>query len=169
MKNVILIGMPGSGKSTIGVLLAKVLGYKFIDSDLLIQDREKRKLAQIMEQEGLEKFLEIEGQVNAGIHEERCIIATGGSVVYKDYAMEHLKEIGTVVYLKLPYHVLKRRLGDLRCRGVALKDGQTLKQLCDERMPLYEKYADITLDEGRLSVENTLEKLVEALEKQGIC
>ena len=156
-KNVILIGMPGSGKSTVGVVLAKVLGYRFIDSDLEIQSQEGKRLPELIEEFGTEGFLDIEARVNASIEAERCVIATGGSVVYRDSAMQHLKEIGTVVYLKL---ACEERRGDLRCRGVALQEGQTLQSLYEERIPLYEKYADITVDETNMSVEETMEQVV---------
>ena len=164
-QNVVLIGMPGVGKSTVGVILAKVLGYEFVDSDLLIQKAEKRLLREIIAQEGQAGFLKIENRVNASIDMEKTVIATGGSVVYFTEAMEHLKKIGTVVYLKLDYEILKKRLGNLRCRGVVLRKGQTLKDLYDERTPLYEKYADIVVDEKNLNIEETLQKILEKLEK----
>lgn len=163
MKNIILIGMPGSGKSTVGVVLAKVLGYRFLDSDLLIQEREGRLLSEIMEQEGIDGFIRIEEEINAGICTESCVIATGGSVVYGRKAMEHLGEIGTVVYLSLPIKELEARLGNLRCRGVVLREGQTLEDLYKERVPLYERYADVTVDETGMDVEQTLEMLVREL------
>lgn len=159
-KNVVLIGMPGSGKSTVGVVLAKVLGYRFLDSDLEIQQQEGKRLPELIEEFGTEGFLDIEGRVNASIEADHCVIATGGSVVYRENAMQHLKEIGTVVYLKLTCEQLKERLGDLRCRGVALHDGQNLEGLYKERIPLYEKYADIVVDETDLSVEETMEQVV---------
>ena len=134
-KNITLIGMPASGKSTVGVLLAKRLGYRFLDSDLLIQEQEGRLLKQIIEDEGLSGFLAIEEQVNRDICAERTVIAPGGSVIYGPSAMEHLKEISTVVYLKLGYGDLERRLGNLKDRGVALKDGMTLRELYEERVP----------------------------------
>lgn len=164
-QNVVLIGMPGVGKSTVGVILAKVLGYEFVDSDLLIQKAEKRLLREIIAQEGQAGFLKIENRVNASIDMEKTVIATGGSVVYCTEAMEHLKKIGTVVYLKLDYEILKKRLGNLRCRGVVLRKGQTLKDLYDERTPLYEKYADIVVDEKNLNIEETLQKIIEKLKK----
>lgn len=144
--NIILIGMPGCGKSTIGVVLAKSLGYRFIDSDLLIQEREHRLLHEIIAQDGLEAFNQIENQVNASIETTFSVIATGGSVIYGQEAMEHLKKIGTVIYLRLPENLLSERLGDLNQRGVSIKAGQTLHSLYEERIPLYEKYADITID-----------------------
>ncbi|SEK18832.1 shikimate kinase [Pseudobutyrivibrio ruminis] len=155
-ENVVLIGMPGVGKSTLGVVLAKELGFEFVDADLLIQKREKRLLKEIIAEEGVEGFLKIENDVNASISSTKTVIATGGSVIYGAEAMEHLKEIGTIVYLKLDYETLDSRLGSLKGRGVVLKDGQNLKSLYDERIPLYEKYADVTVDEGGLGLEETL-------------
>lgn len=165
MKNIVLIGMPGVGKSTAGVVLAKVLGYQFLDADLVIQEEEKRLLHEIIREEGTEGFIEIENRVNAGIQAEQSVIATGGSVVYGKEAMEHLKEIGTIVYLKLPYAILEKRLHNIKGRGVVLKEGQTLQDLYEERVVLYEKYADIIVDETNLNVEETIEKIIEALQK----
>lgn len=165
LKNIILIGMPGVGKSTVGVLLAKKLGYEFIDSDILIQTREKRMLKEIIAEEGLEGFLEIEADVNATVDINHVVLATGGSVVYKERAMKHLSKIGTVVYLKVGYKELEKRLGNLQERGVALKKGQTLKDLYEERCPLYEKYADIVLDEEKMGLDETLDKLLYKLRK----
>ncbi len=144
--------MPGCGKSTVGVVLAKILGCRFLDSDLLIQEQEDRLLSEIIGQEGIEGFEEIENRVNAGINVKKTVIATGGSVVYGKEAMEHLKSIGAVVYIKLPYEEIKHRLGDLTKRGVAIRKGQTLRELYDERQPLYEKYADIIADEEGRSI-----------------
>ncbi|MCR5835422.1 MAG: shikimate kinase [Lachnospiraceae bacterium] len=161
--NIVLIGMPGVGKSTVGVILAKILGYKFVDADLLIQEREGRLLKDIIATEGVDGFIRIENEVNSSIVAQKTIIATGGSVVYGKEAMEHLSEIGTVVYLKLDLDHLKRRLGDIKNRGVVLKEGQTLEDLFEERTKLYEEYADIVLSEQGLSVEETLERLVEKI------
>ena len=162
--NIVLIGMPGVGKSTIGVILAKVLGYSFLDADLLIQEQEGKLLREIIEEKGTDGFIEVENRVNASIRADRAIIATGGSVVYGKEAMEHLKEIGRVVYLKVSYAILEKRLADIKGRGVVLKEGQTLETLFDERSKLYEQYADIEVSEEGLDVEQTVEKLVEALE-----
>lgn len=159
--------MPGAGKSTIGVVLAKVLGYQFLDSDLLIQKQEKRRLSQIIEEEGYKGFQEVENRVNASIDVDNTVIATGGSVVYCEEAMEHLKSIGTVVYLKLSLNALSKRLGNLKGRGVLLKEGQTLAGLYDERTPLYEKYADIVIDEEGKDLEASLEILLETLRAEG--
>ena len=162
-ENIVLIGMPGVGKSTLGVVLAKELGYQFVDADLLIQEREKRLLKEIIADEGVEGFLKIENDENATICADKTVIATGGSVIYGKEAMEHLKEIGTVVYLKLDYETLDSRLGNLKGRGVVLKDGQTLMDLYNERVPLYEHYADVIVDEGGLDLESTLKKVLEGL------
>ena len=144
--NIILIGMPGAGKSTVGVVLAKKLGMGFADSDLIIQDKYGKLLHELIEENGVEGFWAIENAVNASIDMHRTIIATGGSAIYGAEAMEHLRNIGTVVYLQLPYEEIDERLGDLNARGVTLKPGQTLKDLYEERVPLYEKYAHITID-----------------------
>ena len=162
-ENIVLIGMPGVGKSTLGVVLAKQLGYEFVDADLLIQKRENRLLKEIIADEGVEGFMQIENDVNASIETSKTVIATGGSVIYGTEAMAHLKEIGTVVYLKLDYDTLDGRLGSLKGRGVVLKDGQDLRALYEERVPLYEKYADVIVDEGGLDLEATLEAVLEQL------
>lgn len=162
-KNIVLIGMPGVGKSTIGVILAKELGFQFLDSDLLIQQQEKRLLKEIIEEDGVDGFLAIEDQVNASIHTEGSVIATGGSAVYGEAAMKNLKENGWIVYLQCSYRILKKRLGDLKGRGVVLKDGQNLKDIYDERSVLYEKYADIIVEEEHLGIEGTLRVLMERL------
>lgn len=165
MGNIVLIGMPGSGKSTVGVVLAKVLGYRFVDSDLLIQEQEGKLLHEIITEKGIDGFIEVENQVNSQIDVQNSVIATGGSVVYGREAMEHLSSIGTVVYLKLSYRALKNRLGNLKDRGVVLKEGQTLKGLYQERVPLYEKYAQVTLEEAGLGIRETVEQLAERLKK----
>lgn len=162
--NVTLIGMPGVGKSTVGVVLAKVLGYRFVDSDLEIQEQMGKRLHELIEEHGDDGFLEIENRVNANLCVERSVIATGGSAVFGEEAMEHLRKISTVVYLRLPYEKLKARLGDLHKRGVVLKPGQTLKDLVDLRTPLYEKYAHIIVDEEEMDIRGVVEKIVDILE-----
>lgn len=148
--NIVLIGMPGAGKSTVGVVLAKVLGKRFVDSDLVIQENTGQLLHELITEHGLEGFLEIENKENAGLDVANSVIATGGSVIYGTDAMEHLKKTGFVVYLKLTLDSLTDRLGDLQKRGVALKEGQGLQELYEERVPLYEKYADFVMDcEGK--------------------
>lgn len=165
MNNVILIGMPGSGKSTIGVVLAKILGYEFLDSDLVIQKREKRRLSEIIESEGSDGFLKIENSVNCSLNPEQTVIATGGSAIYGTEAMNHLGQIGTIIYLKLEYEELERRLGDLKNRGVVLKEGQTLLDLYQERVPLYEKYAHITIDEKGKDIQDIAIEIQSVLRK----
>ena len=155
-KNIVLIGMPGVGKSSAGVVLAKVLGYKFADSDLIIQEKTGMLLKEIINEKGIEGFIETENNVNKAIDVENTVIATGGSVIYGEEAMEHLKEIGTIVYLKASYEDINARLGDLKGRGVVVKEGQNLRELYDEREPLYEKYADIIVEETGQSIRETV-------------
>ena len=162
--NIVLIGMPGVGKSTVGVILAKILGYKFIDADIIIQEEEGCLLKDIIKRDGVEGFIEVENRVNASINVHRTIIATGGSVVYGKEAMEHLSEIGKIVYLELDYETLNKRLTNIKSRGVVTKKGQDLLAIYEERIPLYEKYADITINECGLNVEETIEKIVKAME-----
>lgn len=159
--NIILIGMPGAGKSTIGVILAKVLGLQFVDADLLIQEKEGRLLHQIISQDGLERFIQIENEVNQGIEAMHTVIATGGSVIYGEEAMNHLRSIGTVIYLKISYKEISKRLGNIMQRGVVLKKGQDLAALYEERCPLYELYADIVIDCENMDIESTMETIVE--------
>lgn len=162
--NIILIGMPGVGKSTIGVILAKIMGYRFVDADIVIQEQEGRLLKDIIAQEGVDGFIKIEDRVNRNLNMKKAVIATGGSAVYGKNSMENYKETSTIVYLKLDYETLDDRLSDIKGRGVVLRDGQTLKDIYDERTKLYEKYADIIIDEGSLDVEKTVERLLEELE-----
>lgn len=154
-RNIILIGMPGCGKSTVGVVLAKIMGYRFLDSDLLIQESEGRLLCDIIRTEGVDAFNCIENRVNSSIAAERTVIATGGSVVYGKEAMQHLSEIGAVVYIRLPYEEIEKRLGNLESRGVSMHKGQTLREIYDERVPLYESYADIIVDESGRGISET--------------
>ena len=165
--NITLIGMPASGKSTVGVLLAKRLGFSFVDVDILIQEKEKRLLKEIIADVGDDGFMEIENRVNAELEVERSVIAPGGSVIYGKEAMEHLKDISTVVYLKLSYEDVKERLGDMVDRGVVLKNGMSLLDLYNERVPYYEKYADITVDEtGVESAGDTVDILRKMMEER---
>lgn len=164
-KNIVLIGMPGVGKSTVGVILAKVLGYEFIDSDLVIQKQTGKLLKDIIAEKGPEGFIEVENEINSKLEAENSIIATGGSIVYGVEAMAHLKEIGTVIYLKQSLKELEGRLGNIKNRGVVLKEGQTLATLYEERIVLYEKYADITVDEENLDIEETISAVEEALKR----
>ena len=159
MKNIILTGMPGAGKSTVGVVLAKKLGCHFLDSDLVIQQKTGRLLYQLIEEKGEAGFLMLENEINASLEAENTVIATGGSAVYGTEAMEHFQKSGLVVYLKLPYEELKERLGDLHERGVVLKEGFTLLTLYEERTPLYEKYADVVIDCAGKSIRQIVEEI----------
>lgn len=158
-KNVILIGMPGAGKSTVGVVLAKKLGFSFLDSDLVIQSREGKLLHEIIEEQGVEKFWAVEEAANLSIDVRRTVVATGGSVIYGSRAMEHLGKIGVIVYLKLSCGEIAHRLGDLNERGVTLREGQNLEMLYEERIPLYEKYADITIECEHLAIREIVEDI----------
>ncbi len=165
MKNIILIGMPSCGKSSVGVVLAKAMGYRFVDSDILIQESEGRLLSEIIEEDGLDAFEAIENTVNSSIDLDRHIIATGGSVVYGKEAMEHLKSIGAVVYIKLELKDIKDRLGDLTSRGVAIREGQTIEDLYEERIPLYKKYADVTVEPAGLNIRETVAVIKDSVEE----
>ncbi len=144
--NIILIGMPGCGKSTIGVLLAKNLAYGFLDSDLVIQEQSGRKLQDMIDEMGPEAFSAFEDAVNATLIPHNTVIATGGSAVYGTRAMEHFREIGTVVYLKASYETIEKRIRNFATRGIVIPEGQTFRDVYNERTALYEKYADITVD-----------------------
>ncbi|WP_330393403.1 shikimate kinase [Anaeromicropila populeti] len=163
LNNIVLVGMPGAGKSTVGVVLAKVIGYQFIDSDLLIQQREKKLLKDIIAEQGLDKFIQIEEDVNCSIDCQQCVIATGGSVVYGEKAMEHLRSIATIVYIKLSMSTLKKRLGDIKKRGVVLRKNQSFEELYMERCPLYEKYAHVVADAEGYNVEELMFVIKEKL------
>ncbi len=165
MKNIIFIGMPASGKSTVGVVVAKRLGYEFIDTDLLIQKQEKKLLKEIIAEVGNDGFLEIENQVNREVEAEKAVISPGGSVVYCKEAMEHYKEIGTIVYLKVPFKTINKRISNAKNRGVVLKDGQTLYDLYKERTQLFEQYADYIVSEEGLDLEETIDKVLELFGK----
>ncbi|MDD6479270.1 MAG: shikimate kinase [Oscillospiraceae bacterium] len=161
--NIVLIGMPGSGKSTVGVLLAKIIGYDFLDSDLLIQNTEGRRLCEIINDSGAEYFKKLENRVNKEINASKTVIATGGSVVYGKDAMEHFKNIGKIVYLKVPLTEIKQRINNLATRGIVRNEGQTLDEIYEERAPLYEKYANITVNCGKGSLSYNAHKIMKAL------
>ncbi len=163
MDNLILIGMPSAGKSTAGVLLAKKIGYGFLDCDLIIQGEEGALLCEIIEKRGAEGFLAIEERVNAGLFASRCVIATGGSVCYCANAMEHLKGLGTVVYLKIDAAETERRIPSAEKRGIVMRGNiTTLRELYAERVPLYEKYADVTVDCTGKNIDETVAAIAAA-------
>lgn len=163
--NIVLIGMPGAGKSTLGVVLAKILNYDFIDADLVIQNQCDKTLQMIIDACGPEGFIQVENEILGDLQAERSIISTGGSAVYSDEAMQHLADIGTVVYLKISYEQLVNRLSDLRERGVVMKNGigMSLRELFDERRPLYERWADITVDVDDLTITGAARKVADAV------
>ena len=162
--NIVLIGMPGAGKSTLGIVLAKIVGYDFIDADLVIQNQCDKTLQKLLDACGPEGFIAVENQVLSDLKAERSVIATGGSAVYSDEAMKHLSEIGHVVYLQISYDELKSRLSDLQERGVVLKNGvgMSLHELFDERKPLYEKYAEVTVNVDDLTITAAARKVATA-------
>lgn len=165
--NIVLIGMPGAGKSTLGIVLAKILNYDFIDADLVIQNQCDRTLQKLIDACGPEGFIQVENEILRELEASKSIIATGGSAVYSDEAMKHLTEIGTVVYLQISFDELVSRLHDLQERGVVLKGGigMSLRELYDERRPLYEQYAEITVDVNDLSITAAARKVADALKQ----
>ncbi|MCI9079637.1 MAG: shikimate kinase [Lachnospiraceae bacterium] len=160
MKNIILIGMPGAGKSTVGIVLAKALGYKFIDTDLVIQEDQGMLLHKIIEKYGTKGFNTIENNVISSIKTDKSVIATGGSAVYGKDAMQNLKSSGIILYLELPLNEIKNRLGNLEKRGVSMEKGQTLETLYNERISLYEKYADITIHCYKLQIREIINTII---------
>ena len=166
MDNIILIGMPSSGKSTLGRQLAKRLGYAFLDTDDVIKERNGCPLQAIIDRDGLDAFLRREEEAVCSVHPHHTVIATGGSVVYSPKAMAHLQTLGTVVYLAISYHTLLRRIGDPRARGVAIAPGKTFRDLYEERVPLYERYAALTLEEiDGSTAAQTVQRLVRLVQK----
>ena len=164
-KNIIFIGMPAVGKSTVGVVVAKRLGKQFIDTDLLIQEQEKKLLREIIAEVGEDGFLKIENQVNRDVDVENAVISPGGSIVQCEEARQHYKEIGTIVYLQASYQTIKQRIRNPKKRGVVLREGQTLKDLYDERCVLFEKYADIIVNEDQCEIGDTIENVLEELSR----
>lgn len=164
-ENIILIGMPSCGKTTIGTELSKKIGYGYIDSDSVIVAREGMRLPQIIEAKGREGFLDIEAKVNSELCANRCVIATGGSVIYRDYAMQKLRALGKVVYLELTYETVENRIGNLKERGVAIKEGFTLRDLYEERKVLYERYADISVKLDGKTISESVEAVAKAIQQ----
>jgi len=162
-KNIVLIGMPGAGKSTVGVVLAKTLGMQFIDTDILIQERAGKMLQEILDGNGPDAFKRLEEETILSLHPDRAVIATGGSVVCSEAAMAHLKSGGVVVYLEIPYAEMEARLKNITTRGILLLPGQSLRGMYDERVPLYEKYADLTVACSDEDFESVVGNLIEAL------
>ena len=162
-RNITLVGMPGAGKSTLGVVLAKRLGYRFVDTDLLIQECTGQLLSETIDERGTDGFIALENQILAGFECEGHVIATGGSACYGTDAMRHLKEISTVVFIDITFKEMMRRLGDLTARGVVMREGLTIQDVYDERKPLYQKYADITVKTSGLSTRKAVELLDIAL------
>lgn len=163
MKNIILVGMPGSGKSTLGIILAKEIHYGYIDVDSVIVAMEGKLLPELIEQLGNDGFLELEARVNASLRTKRCVISTGGSAIYRADVIEKMKEDGIVVYLKISYEAVEKRLGDLKKRGVVLQEGYTLKDLYQERAPLYEAHADYIVELDECPVEEGARKIRKAI------
>lgn len=162
--NIILIGMPSVGKSSAGIVLAKKLGYSFVDSDLVIQKKEGRLLHQIIEEDGLDGFIEIENRINSQLQAEKSVIATGGSAVYGSDAMEHFSKIGKIIYLRASYDTISSKLLNIKERGVAIRENQTLHDLYVERTALYERYSDLKIDLDNLTIEDTVYKIVKMLQ-----
>lgn len=162
MKNLILIGMPASGKSTVGVLCAKALGMPFMDTDLVIQAQNGMLLQDMVNTLGTEGFLAEEERTILGIRYQNTVIATGGSVALEEHAMAHLKQNGYVIYLSLPYNEIERRLNNISTRGIAMGPGQSLRSLYDQRIPFYLRHADIVLDARNMTLEETVSAVVRA-------
>ena len=158
-----LVGMPASGKSSVGVVLAKKTGRRFIDGDLLIQEQSGKLLKDLIAERGDDGFRALEDETLAALETENAVIAPGGSVIYGEKAMARLKALGKVIYLKLSDPAIQRRLGDLTARGVSIKEGQTLRDLYRERTVLYEKYADLVIDENGLSTRKVVEAIARAI------
>ncbi len=165
MKNLILIGMPACGKSTVGVILAKTVGMKFLDTDLLIQEREGALLQELINTKGNDYFKKVEEYVLRSVNIENAVVSTGGSAVYYPEAIKHFKKNGIIVYIKVPFETIESRLDNITTRGVTMAPGQTLKDLYDQRAPLYEANADLVVDADGLTVEQTIEKIIESIEQ----
>ena len=162
--NIVLIGMPGAGKSTVGVLLAKAMNYQFLDTDLTIQQENGKKLFEIINEKGLDEFLNIENDVLSRVEASNAVIATGGSAIFGKEAMKNLKNIGYIVYIKLSCEEIIRRVNNIKTRGIAMRKGKTMADVYKERVPLYEKYADIIVDAEGTTIEECVESIIKACE-----
>ena len=163
MNNIILIGMPGAGKSTLGVLLAKAMGKLFVDTDIIIQQKTKRLLQDIIDNDGTDEFLKLEEEILLTVDEKNTVIATGGSVVYSEKAMENFRKSGKIVYLHVDFSEIEKRVTNITTRGIVLKNGRSLADAFAERKPLYDKYADIVVDCTGSSIEESVRKLAQIL------
>ena len=163
--NIVLIGMPGSGKSTCGVIAAKAMLKNFFDTDLLLQGLERSRLQDLIDSRGMEYFCEAEEKAILSLNIDATVIATGGSVVYSEKAMEHLRSLGLVIYLKMSYETMMNRISNFTTRGIAVKEGSTFLDMYNERLPLYEKYADKVICCDGSTVEQTVEKILAAAEE----
>jgi len=158
--NIILIGMSGAGKSTLGILLAKAVGKEFVDTDLLIQKKTGALLQETIDQKGIEAFLGIEENVIMSLKLENTVIATGGSVIYSKVGMNHLKMLGSIIYLHVPFDEIEKRLNNIKSRGIIMRKGRSLKDVYDERTPLYHHYCDTVVDCGGKDVEACVEGII---------
>lgn len=163
MDNIVLIGMPGSGKSTVGVLLAKALGYQFVDTDLIISRKAGKPLQKILDDDGLGRFLQLEEEVGCELKCDHTVVATGGSMVMSDKAMKNLGKGGKVVFIDVPLDEIKHRVTNIKTRGIAFDKGETLDDVYAKRNPLYNKYADLCVEFASGTIENTVELIIEKL------
>ena len=163
MKNIVLVGMPGCGKSTVGVILAKTLGLSFTDTDLLICAKEESTLQDIIEEKGLAYFEKVETEVGESLCVKNTVVATGGSMILYEKAMAHLREIATVIYIDVSLEELKRRLTNIKTRGITFAEGETLDDIFSTRTPLYRKYAHLTVNADDFTIEETVTKITEMI------
>jgi len=166
MKNIVLIGMPGAGKSTVGVILAKTLGRSFVDTDIVIQEHEGLLLQELIDRYGTGVFLHAEEEAVLSLRCRNAVIATGGSVVFSRRAMEHLGARGIIVYLKISCDEMERRIRNITTRGIILKKGESLREMYNDRVLLYERYADITADCTEMGFEDCMAFIIEELNKR---
>lgn len=159
--NLVLIGMPGAGKSTLGVLLAKALGMDYVDTDLVIQQQEGRLLQDIIDNDGIDDFMKIEESIVSDLKLQNCVIATGGSLIYSEKAMKALKQRGTIFYVHVPFGEIEKRLKNIQTRGIVIKPGNSFKDVYEERVSLYRKYADKTVDCANKTIEDCVSVIIE--------